>query len=139
MTSLRAIEVRMSSVRKYLRILRGYRKYSLETIQQDVTLKGAVERYLYLATQSSIDLAEAIISFKDLRRPSSYTEAFQILNEERFLSAALTGKLVKMAGFRNVIAHDYADLDFGIVYDVLQNRLKDIEAFLAEARKNLTL
>ncbi len=61
------------------------------------------------------------------------------MNEERFLSSALTEKLVKMASFRNVIAHDYEDLDFGIIYDVLQHRLKDIEAFLAETKRKLDL
>ena len=32
-----------------------------------------------------------------------------------------------MIGFRNVLVHEYLDIDRGIVYDVLQNRLGDIE------------
>jgi uncharacterized protein YutE (UPF0331/DUF86 family) len=38
--------------------------------------------------------------------------------------------MARMAGFRNIIAHDYEKLDYGIVYDVLQRRLKDVATFL---------
>ena len=52
------------------------------------------------------------------------------LNEEKIISNELTEKLVKMTGFRNAVAHDYEKLNYEIVYDVLQNRLKDIEEFI---------
>lgn len=42
-----------------------------------------------------------------------------------------------MARFRNIIAHDYEDLDFGIIYDVLQNHLQDIEDFLLVIKNKL--
>jgi len=35
-----------------------------------------------------------------------------------------------MAGFRNILAHAYEDVDGDIVYDVLQNRLTDLAEFL---------
>jgi len=44
-----------------------------------------------------------------------------------------------MAGFRNIIAHDYEDVDFGILYDVLQYRLGDVEQFLKDSQNKLKL
>ena len=44
-----------------------------------------------------------------------------------------------MVGFRNVLAHDYEDIDYGIVFNVLQQGLKDIEAFPEIISKKLTL
>jgi len=32
-----------------------------------------------------------------------------------------------MIGFRNVLVHDYLDIDLSLVYDILINRLKDFE------------
>ncbi|MBI4330241.1 MAG: DUF86 domain-containing protein [Chloroflexi bacterium] len=139
MTSLAAIEKDISSIRRYLKILRGYQAHTREAIENDITLRGAVERYLYLVTQATIDVAEAIIAFKNFRRPGTYADAFHILKEEGFLSAALTDKLVKMVGFRNVIAHDYSSLDFRIVHDVMMHGLDDIEAFLGETKERLAL
>ncbi len=139
MTTIDVIENKISSIRKYLGILRSYQGYSRQTIEEDVTLKGALERYLYLVAQASIDLAEEIIAFRGFRRPGSNNESFYILEEEHFLSRSLCNKLVKMAGFRNVIAHDYAKLDYEKVYSVLQHDLGDIEEFITEVKKKLNL
>lgn len=139
MTNINVIENKISSIQKYLKIISQYRKYSQAELEKDQTLKGAVERYLYLLTQASIDLAEAIIALKDFRRPSTYSEAFYILNEEQIIPAKLTENLVKMVGFRNIIAHDYKDVDLGIVYEVLQKRYKDVEEFIRSIKKSLNL
>lgn len=139
MTNVNVIETKISSIQKYLKILAEYKKYSQKEIETDLNLKGAVERYLYLLTQAAIDLAEAIIALKDFRRPTTYSEAFHILHEEDFLTADLTERLVRMAGFRNIIAHDYEDVDFVILYDVLQHRLGDVEQFLKDSKNKLKL
>ena len=137
MTNLSVIENKISSVRKYLEILERYRTYSQKEIADDIDRRGAVERYLYLAMQATIDLAEAVIAFKNLRKPSTMSESFHILAEADILSQDLTGQMVGMTGFRNVIAHDYEKLNYDIVYDVLQNRLKSIGDFL-EAIKTIS-
>jgi uncharacterized protein YutE (UPF0331/DUF86 family) len=98
-----------------------------------------MERYLYLAIQSAIDLAEAIIAYKNFRKPTAMTEAFYILNEEGFIPVRLTNELVKMVGFRNIVAHDYERIDYDIVLDILKNRLKDIDKFLKEISTRLRL
>lgn len=139
MTGVAVIESKISSILKYLKILKGYQHYSEEKLENDLTLRGAIERYLYLLSQAAIDLAESLIAFKDFRRPTTYSEAFHILQEERLISADLTEKLINMARFRNIIAHDYEDLDFGIIYDILQNHLQDIEDFLLVIKDKLNL
>lgn len=130
MTNINVLENKISAAKKYLKILERYQKYSASQIAKSVDLKGAVERYLYLAVQAAIDLADITVSLKKLRKPSTLSESFDILGEENIISAELREKLVKMVGFRNVIAHDYEDVDENIVYDVLQNRLQDIKEFI---------
>lgn len=130
MTNLSVIENKISAVKKYLKILERYKKYSKREIEKNLDIKGAVERYLYLAIQSTIDLAEAVIAFKDFRKPTTMGEAFYILNEEGIIDSELTEKMAKMTGFRNVIAHDYEKIDYDIVYHVLHHELKDIELLL---------
>jgi len=44
-----------------------------------------------------------------------------------------------MAGFRNILAHDYAEINYDIVYDVLQNRLSEIEEFIQQIKDSLKL
>lgn len=64
-------------------------------------------------------------------------ESFSILAEEDIISNELAGKMIRMTGFRNVIAHDYEKIDYGIVYDVLQNGPADIEGFLSIVQKKI--
>lgn len=135
MTNVAVIENKISSIKKYLKILEGFKKCSLNEIKKNLTIKGAVERYLYLAVQATIDLAEAIIAFRNLRKPSVYSEAFDILKEEKIITDKLAEKLIAMTGFRNIIAHDYEKIDLTIMYDVLQKGLKDIKQFVKAVRK----
>ena len=130
MTSIDVIENKISAVRKYLSILDRYERFARPEIENDIDIRGAVERYLYLATQSTIDLAESIIAYKKLRKPTTMAELFQILHEAGIISGELMQKLVQMTGFRNVISDAYDDLDYDIVFDVLHNGKKDISAFL---------
>lgn len=124
------IENKISAIRKYLSILDRYKGFSKVEIENNIDIKGAVQRYLYLVTQTTIDLAESIIAQKKLRKPTTMAESFHILHEAGVISDELKQKLVQMAGFRNVIAYAYEDLDYDIVVDVLHNSKKDISAFL---------
>lgn len=130
MTNIAVIENKISAVKKYLKILERYKKYSQKEIVENIDIKGALERYLYLAVQSAIDLAEAVIAYKDFRKPATMSEIFYILNEEEVIPSNLTNKLSKMVGFRNIITHDYEDIDYAIVYTILHRGLKDIENFI---------
>ena len=137
MTGLDVIEKGISNVRKYLSILDDYKSSKQGDLASDMTLRGAVERYLYLAVQATIDLAEAIISYRELRRPSTFAESFEILKDNGLISEEIEQNMVQMARFRNRIAHDYGDIDYKIVHDILINRLQDIEEFLDEISKKI--
>lgn len=138
MTNVSVIENKISAAKKYLGIVRRYRKYSRAELESNTDIRGAAERYLYLAAQSAIDVAEAFIAYKNFRKPTTMTETFYILNEERILTNVLTKKLAGMVGFRNIIAHDYGKINYDIVYKVLHRDIHDITIFLARIAASLT-
>lgn len=133
MTNISVIENKISQINKYLNILEKYKKHTKEEIISSIDLKGTVERYLYLVIQTAIDLAEAIISYKKLRKPTTMGESFSILKEENIIGKELEDELIKMVGFRNILAHEYEDIDYDILYEVLTKKTKDIEKLKSEA------
>ena len=139
MTNQSVAENKISSIKKYLSILKSYQGYSLEEIERDPTLRGAVERYLYLACQAVIDFAEVIISISQFRKPSTMSESFIILVEEGVITNEMKNKMVKLVGFRNVLAHEYEGLNYEILYDVLKDKLRDIEEFIEVSKRFLNL
>jgi uncharacterized protein YutE (UPF0331/DUF86 family) len=100
-------------------------------------LRGVIERELYVISQAVIDLAEAVISYKNLRKPTTMREAFDILGEDGILPKEFLSDFSKIVGFRNALAHDYQDLKIEEVYNVLQNKLPQVEEFISYIQKTV--
>ena len=62
----------------------------------------------------------------------TYGDIPQILAKSGYVNLKLANRWMRMIGFRNILIHEYLDVDRKIVYDVLQNRLEDLH-FLKEA------
>ncbi len=137
MTAVEVLKNKIHEVEKYLEIVKKYQQYSNEEILQDVTIHGAVERYLYLLCQSAIDFAEAAVSHLNLRPPATYAEIFEILRENELISSKISLEMEKMTGFRNILAHAYGKVEFDIVYKVLTKDINNIETFLSVMKEKL--
>ena len=134
MTSLYVIENKIASIQKYLALLDSYKDRTAGEIEGDPTLRGAVERYLYLAAQAAIDLAEAAIAYRAYRKPAMYRESFEILVENGVISIDLCERLIKMTAFRNKLAHAYENIDYSIIVKTIHHSLNDLNEFAAEIK-----
>jgi uncharacterized protein YutE (UPF0331/DUF86 family) len=139
MTNLSVAENKISSLKKYLSILESYRNRSVEEIERDTTLRGAIERYLYLVCKTAIDLTEVIISVSKFRKPTTISESFVILEEEGVIGVDLKARMAGLVALLNVLAHEYEEINYDVLYDVLRNRLQDITEFVETAEKFLNL
>jgi uncharacterized protein YutE (UPF0331/DUF86 family) len=90
----------------------------------------AVILHLWQATQTTIDLAVSACLHFHLGAPSGYGAAFSRLAEAGFLDPALAARLVRAAGFRNVVAHAYDTLDMARVFRTAGEGPADLRAFL---------
>jgi uncharacterized protein YutE (UPF0331/DUF86 family) len=78
---------------------------SADALQPATDASDAVILHLWQATQIVIDLAMAACLALKLSTPSSYADAFRRLEGAGVLDAELAARLVRAAGFRNVVAH----------------------------------
>lgn len=93
--------------------------------------------HLWQAVQVVIDVAVAACLHFDLGAPASYADAFRRLAGARVIDDALATRLGRAAGFRNVVAHAYDQLDMARVFRAAQEGPPDLEAFLAAVRDRL--
>lgn len=63
---------------------------------------------------------------------NSYKMSFSILAKEGYISSDTSKKMGNMAGFRNIVVHDYQDVDINILKSILTNHLGDFELFYKE-------
>ena len=53
---------KLEKLQEYVRILNSYKKYSIKDINEDFTLRGAIERYLEVSLECVLDVGEMVIS-----------------------------------------------------------------------------
>ena len=97
----------------------------------------AVVLHLWQAVQVVIDLAVSACLRWDLGAPTSYADAFRRLAHAGIIDGALADRLARAAGFRNVVAHAYDELDMNRVFRAASEGPRDLEAFLAALRDRL--
>jgi uncharacterized protein YutE (UPF0331/DUF86 family) len=80
--------------------------------------------------QSAIDLGQHVIVERGLSVPSAYREIFRVLGTAGLVEPALATRLEAWGGMRNVVAHQYGNLDLERVATALYDELGDLDAFL---------
>lgn len=69
-----------------------------------------------------------MIAEQELGTVNWYSDIPSILVDAGYLESELKEKWLQMIGLRNVLVHEYLEIDRAIVFDALQNRLGDIKA-----------
>jgi len=98
----------------------------------DYHLYGLAERYLQLSIECVLDIGTMLVTGLGLRRPERHQDVIQILIEAGVLSPELGARLTGIAGFRNILVHEYLQIDRNLVYQKLQEGVTDFEDFAAE-------
>ena len=88
-----------------------------------------MERNLQIASQIVLDTSTHIIAEQGWESPGSYQQAVEILERHDVIPRSLVERLRGLAGFRNVLVHEYLEIDGYTVYMTATEHLKDYELF----------
>ena len=135
--AIKKIYLRLESLKEYLSILETLKDISLTELGKDVIKRGAIERYMQLAIESCIDIAELIISDQRLPAPSTSKDTIEILGKEKIIDEEFAKRFSKAASFRNILIHDYLKIDYKELLQNLKENLKDFDKFIQEILKFL--
>jgi uncharacterized protein YutE (UPF0331/DUF86 family) len=127
------IRRRLDQLGRYLDILDHYRGYDLVSFMADPERYGSAERFLQLAIEATLDVGTHIVADENLGTIEQSRDVPQRMREHGYLSEDLEKRWIRMIGFRNVLVHDYLEIDRAIVYRVLVENLGDF----AEIRRVL--
>jgi uncharacterized protein YutE (UPF0331/DUF86 family) len=126
---------KLAEVETYLRELRTLARLDRLTI--DLKEQRFVCHTLQLALQAVLDVASHIVSDERLGEPASLRELFELLARGGWVRAEQVPVLQRMAGFRNLLVHEYGRLNLAIVRELVEKRLGDLEAFVAAVRSRV--
>ncbi len=133
----RNIELKIQKIYDYIEILESYKVDCKERFLNDSMFEGALLHYLYLVSDSSISLAEMMIKYKNLGLTQSYSNSIDRLGDKGILPREFAYNFVKIASFRNFLAHDYEDVNYLIICDEVLQRLDEIKQYLKYIKEAL--
>ena len=121
---------KVSLIRHNLSRLKDRENVSLESLKNDLDIQDIVLHNLQLAIQGCIDIGSHVISDEGWGVAGSLNEIFYILQNKGVIKAEMAEKMISMVGFRNILVHEYENINFDIVYNILHHHLKDINEYL---------
>ena len=132
---LEKINARLEALREYVKILKSLKGVTAKDLAIDIDKRAKAERYLQLAIEACIDIAELIVSDQRLPTPKTAREAIEVLGDNGILEKEFAYEFALAVGFRNILIHDYLKIDYNQVADKINNRLGDFEKFAQQVAK----
>jgi uncharacterized protein YutE (UPF0331/DUF86 family) len=109
--------------------LRGEQSASAERRSDPLWLPGI--KYLMIAAiECCIDVAQHLCSAQRWETPRDNGDAMRILGQRGVIGSETAEQMRRAVGFRNVLVHEYVDVDDAVVVRRLED-LTDLDAFIA--------
>jgi len=125
-----AIMPRLNGIRRNIVRLQELGQLPFEQFQSGDSFDLA-QHHLRLALEGVFHIGTHILSRLPGGRTVEYREIAEKLGQMGIVDKIFSEKaLVPMAKMRNLLVHQYADLDAQRFYDVIKNHLVDFETFL---------
>ncbi len=119
MTNVALVARKLAVMEEHLRRLTERRPPFAAALQADALLQDAVSMSLLVVVQEAMDIALHIASDEGWELASTYREAFVVLARHDLIPDDLALSLGAAAQLRNRIAHGYASLDVGRLWNEL--------------------
>jgi len=121
------ILAKKESLERCVRQIHLYRQITSELpLEKDFLRQDAIALNLQRAAELCLDMANHVVRRRKLGVPKDSRESFTLLEKASLIPAELARKLRGMIGFRNVLVHDYQEIDMAIFVDVIDNHLEDL-------------
>ena len=136
MVNIELIKQRLNQLSESLNKIERFKDISLEEFLEDDIVQDVIEYNLFISINMMIDIATHIVVDNKMGNPQTLGEAFSILNKENYLNDEETKAYRNMVGLRNILSHEYINIDKKIIHSILKNNLKDIKKFIIFINKN---
>ncbi|SCL83770.1 type VII toxin-antitoxin system HepT family RNase toxin [Sporanaerobacter sp. PP17-6a] len=136
MVNIEVIKQRLNQLSASLNKIERYKNLPLEKFLKDDIAQDVVEYNLFIAINMMVDIATHIVVDNNMGNPETLGDAFEILNNKKYLEDKETKIYKNMVGLRNILSHEYLKIDKKIIYEILQYNLTDIKKFIIFVNDN---
>ena len=129
-------EKKINEIESYLNNLISFKPEDFEEYKTNLQKKWACERACERLAEGLVDLGIFLIRLKEINYNEEDEKAFGVLLKNKIIDEILCEKLRNLKGMRDHIAHRYGEVDDKIVFDSINNEIKDdVNDFITVAKK----
>ncbi len=121
------INRKLESLRHWIARITSKRPMTAEALRSNDDLQDIIAVNLERAVQTCVDIAAHVISETEVPPPSTMAEGFARLAELKVIAPQLAERMQKAVALRNILVHNYTDIDWGIILAVI---LHDLQGFV---------
>jgi len=123
------IRRRLADLQRNLQTLQQWKSVSYEDWAASTEKVWAVEHGLQTSIQIVLDIGNHLLVDLGENNVEDYSGVIVRLGTAGILPVEFSKRIRPMAGFRNLLVHEYAEVDLKEVYRILRDHLDDFEDF----------
>jgi uncharacterized protein YutE (UPF0331/DUF86 family) len=123
------INRKLESLRRCIARITSKLPITQDALRSNYDLQDIIALNLERAVQICVDIAAHVLSQTETPPPSTMAEGFARLAELQAIPSPLAESLQKAVAFRNILVHNYTDINWDIVTNIVTHRLTDFVQF----------
>ena len=131
--------VRLRLLAKYRNTLEEFRSVSLDEYLSDFRQQLIVERLLQLMAEASTDINKYLLVQLHNISPATSINSFLEAGQRGIITSELAAELAQAAGMRNILVHQYKEIDSRIVFTAIQKALTQYPLYIQQITVYLDL
>jgi uncharacterized protein YutE (UPF0331/DUF86 family) len=125
------IKRKLKMIAEDLDYLKEFHSYSLDDLAKEFIKLAAVERLLERIIIRAVDINNHLIveTGKGIEKIRGYADTFLCLADFKIYSQNIAKKLAKDAKFRNVLVHEYNNVDKNLIHKKIKEIINDFNKY----------
>lgn len=127
------VQARLRLIEELLDDLERAGELTGSMLEQDRMLRHAVERILSQIVELAVSVNGHVSATVLAKAPADYRSSFELAAAAGLIAPELAAALQPSVGLRNVLAHEYVDIDLDLVAKATRIAQNDYRAYLRNA------
>ena len=123
---------KLSRLNMYLDKLKPIASHTFNEYLSDFYMKTSAERLIQLIVERASNINSHVVIESEQRPPEDYTSSFIKAADTGLITHELANKLKGSGGMRNIIVHEYMDIDDKKIYEILPIAISDYKEYIRQ-------
>ena len=123
------VRTKLGDISRSLQRLQAISEMGREAFLLDEDSQDIARSRLLTAVEAALNICYHVCAKRLQSVPEDYAECFLLQARENLIPSELAERLAAMARFRNRLVHLYWDIDYGQVFEILPDGLRDLEDY----------